>query len=421
MVRLSRLRVFEERSDTMRFTSRKACLFIAAVFSLSTLSHNFLSYVGYLPLTEVPKNATYTTSTSKTAPTSSLYENYSWVGNDHWIPPRGVPHYTPQEMNELFSKINTLWIGDSNSRQAMHTMHNLMDAVATNPQDISRQQLERDINLNKFETGRVACGDRNFSNTTILGTHSDPYNFQCQDLAVDETKFVRSCFQNGSTTKVCSWKSKNNSAPLPPLASGKFDYDWINCPSDVTKLVKDELSNCGYSKTNNSTQQNVLESLLFGYDWLIIDLGIWEIQRNWVCRPNPNPTNETTVDRITTTLDWLAKLLVKNHQSTPSPDRLKNIAWVTTGSVEGMSRTSDKGQNLEAMNGAVRNWFANYRKNHTENITGMHLVDWAGQMEPRSEDDNRIRGDLPPHWGLQARLLLAQMITHLVSAVTVDP
>ena len=55
MVRLSRLRVFEERSDTMRFTSRKACLFIAAVFSLSTLSPNFLSYVRYLPLAEVPK------------------------------------------------------------------------------------------------------------------------------------------------------------------------------------------------------------------------------------------------------------------------------------------------------------------------------------------------------------------------------
>jgi len=45
----------------------------------------------------------------------------------------------------------------------------------------------------------------------------------------------------------------------------------------------------------------------------------------------------------------------------------------------------------------------------------MHLLDWAKQLAPRASDATRIQGDLKPHWGMPARLLVAQMVTHLVA------
>lgn len=42
----------------------------------------------------------------------------------------------------------------------------------------------------------------------------------------------------------------------------------------------------------------------------------------------------------------------------------------------------------------------------------MVLVDWGRQIYPRSIGDQRIVGDLAAHYGLEARTLFAQMLTH---------
>jgi hypothetical protein len=39
-------------------------------------------------------------------------------------------------------------------------------------------------------------------------------------------------------------------------------------------------------------------------------------------------------------------------------------------------------------------------------------VDWGSQIDKRSFGDTRIKGDLHPHYGLEARLLFAQMLMH---------
>merc|ERR1711865_59425 len=123
-----------------------------------------------------------------------------------------------------------------------------------------------------------------------------------------------------------------------------------------------------------------LESLLQGYDWLVIDFGIWEIIRNWDCGRG---RNDTTLDRVTLELDMLAMLAAKATKSF-------HIAWLTTGTQEDMGQK--RRQNLDAMNDLVRDWFAN----QTSPQSNMHLVDWAKQLEPRSNDANRIRGDMKP-------------------------
>lgn len=39
------------------------------------------------------------------------------------------------------------------------------------------------------------------------------------------------------------------------------------------------------------------------------------------------------------------------------------------------------------------------------------LVDWGSAIYPRSFPPERIEGDMGPHYGLEARLLMAQMTT----------
>jgi len=153
-----------------------------------------------------------------------------------------------------------------------------------------------------------------------------------------------------------------------------------------------------------------LESLLQGYDWLVMDFGIWEITRNWICR---HGRNDTTLDRVTLVLDMLAMMAATTTHSS------FQVIWLTTGTAQGMD--PQLRHNLDAMNNVVRNWFATQTSfsssSPQQSNNNMHLVDWAKQMEPRSDGANRISGDLKPHWGLQARLLLAQMVTHLVVTI----
>lgn len=46
----------------------------------------------------------------------------------------------------------------------------------------------------------------------------------------------------------------------------------------------------------------------------------------------------------------------------------------------------------------------------------MYLLDWGKQIFPRSEGET-IPGDMYPHWGVAARLLSVQMITHAMNII----
>merc|ERR1712238_45520 len=50
-------------------------------------------------------------------PNSIDNRKYSWAGTGSksiFLPPPGVPLYTPRHMRQVFSQQNTLWFGDSN-------------------------------------------------------------------------------------------------------------------------------------------------------------------------------------------------------------------------------------------------------------------------------------------------------------------
>jgi hypothetical protein len=49
------------------------------------------------------------------------------------------------------------------------------------------------------------------------------------------------------------------------------------------------------------------------------------------------------------------------------------------------------------------------QKRHSTNIT---VVDWGTVISKRSYGNERIAGDMKPHYGLEARLLFAQQLLH---------
>jgi hypothetical protein len=168
---------------------------------------------------------------------------------------------------------------------------------------------------------------------------------------------------------------------------GKFDLEYAVCPNTMTQMVELELN----------VTTNDLTSMLQEYDTLFIDFGIWEIDRNWDCR-SQNQT-ETTQERIHKTLGALRSV---------SSDKLQ-IFWKTTGGSGNHSPIHTK--TLRNMNDFVRQWFNEHNSPH------MHLVDFEKQIRQRSEGEDRIAGDLHPHWGVEARHLTAQLFTHALEMI----
>jgi hypothetical protein len=158
------------------------------------------------------------------------------------------------------------------------------------------------------------------------------------------------------------------------------------------------MSNVG--KLDLGPRSNCLPSLLFNniswydihnnYSILILSVGIWEIKRVHDCNPSKNDPAE----RLTNVLNTLVKhsgpelyILWKNHGPNASMDQFRQS---------------------EKLNHAAKIWFLEHQPKY------MDLVDFGGAVLSgnRTYGDDRITGDIPPHWGLEARLLCIQMIIH---------
>jgi hypothetical protein len=113
--------------------------------------------------TRVTMKATPNSSSSITSTTVPEYDtaptDYSWVGS-RWVPPPGVPYYSPQDLRVLFQSENTLWWGDSTARQDYQTLYSMINA--DNLQDIPQQELDGHIHDGKFNNKTTA----NFINST---------------------------------------------------------------------------------------------------------------------------------------------------------------------------------------------------------------------------------------------------------------
>ena len=83
------------------------------------------------------------------------------------------------------------------------------------------------------------------------------------------------------------------------------------------------------------------------------------------------------------------------------------VIWNTHGPHPNYKKTQTLGEKIIT---AIRTWFLE------EQPPYMDLADFRWALRDRSFGPLRIRGDLKAHWGLNARLLSIEMISHIVDA-----
>lgn len=314
-----------------------------------------------------------------------IKQDYEWLG-DHWIPVTdGVPTYTIDDIISKFGKYNILWMGDSTSRQSYTAVLAMMEVPPRLSGDgnanryIPMIEMERRKNVNK---GRVDenCTLRNFANTSVLGARYNPGTLRCKQS---------------------------------PLGNGKrYDLDsGLACLKDTTQFLELERS-------------GTLTPMLPDYDVVIVQHGIWEVERQSDCHRGLNNTVEM---RLQTSLDSLQKvasphltIIWQTHGHTGhSTNRTFKETTLDIGprGPRPILRYKQYQRNYETtrvMHEVAREWFERNQPIH------MYLVDWGKQVIPRSWGTDRNEGDMMPHWGLAARLLGIQMVTHALYVMEED-
>lgn len=366
---------------------------------------------------------------------SSYY--FSWVGNQ-WIPPKGVPTYTPKQMLEYFVNKNTLIIGDSTGRRFYTTLF----AMMTSP-DISNiaSALVNSAKVIDVNRGRRFGEERCRKEGRSLADNTTTFiETLCRNVfKKDQEESIPSILSNSTTrnndAEVSEMAARNQSdAPADLLMKasshddntpsstsssssstmrdqkkGKFDYVRMNCYSEVNDYFAE---NGFHHHLPNST------TLKKDYDLIVIALGIWEVIRPLPCRQINNQTVHDPVQRLRQTLNTL-------WQQSSSFDT--QFVFRTVG----FDHNRGHGLSYRMIN-ATREFIKNVttiRRQHENCARGreqvesllvpchhqegnMIVVDWGSAISKRSFGQDRINGDIKAHYGLEARLLFAQQLMH---------
>ena len=312
--------------------------------------------------------------------TFSDIANYTWENStsNRWIPPQNLPHLRRSDMMQIYTKENTLWLGDSTGRQDYHTLYWLLHEtnLSSDHHDMSsldfieadqqhKHILEKYKNMNKEcwnnQKYPIWCPARRIEkqhkmyllNVGQVGGHSDKNH----------------CFQNKTT-------------PQKRISSiGKLDYVTAKTkcfPSILADLVKHKY-------------------LLEHYSVIVFSVGVFVSVHGEDCQKES--PGRTLQQRIYDLLDFL-------RDEIASPER--TIIWKIHG-----PSTSPRLDTLvdQEIVRASRNWF----DNNTVGATGMELSDFRYAIRERSYGKKRIAGDSNEHWGLRARLLSLDLVTRIIA------
>lgn len=145
-------------------------------------------------------------------------------------------------------------------------------------------------------------------------------------------------------------------------------------------------------------------TILNEVDVMIIALGIWESLRPFDCRVH----NRDMWTLLNDTLSALATL---------AAERDVTILWRTSGYNADVSVKGKANALLQQMNTFVMNRLdelAASARHQSVRTSNLFYVHWGGAMLSRSFGDNRVVGDMKPHYGLEARYALIQMVTNIL-------
>jgi hypothetical protein len=304
------------------------------------------------------------TASATSASPGAAQSDYTWVG-DHWRPPVGIPLYSARDMQIIFSKEQTLWIGDSTSRQDYVTLYNMIMAATESNQnkdksnsqantldDIAVTVLDHGINVNKQGKITEPC-QKQIPNALDL--------LICRTIGNNHT----------TTTTTTTTTTKVNDG------YNNYDYSEKKCWRDVVDFI--------------TTNQNIITRT---YSTIIISVGLWDAVRFGYCGRH----NETYIADV---LDR-----VKNQFSSTNVQ----IFWKVHCGAD--NETAPQKERSAMIQQLTREWFG--RQQSSKNYTNLHMVDLATVMEGRIYGPSRLSGDLPAHVGPLARTLFLQMATQAI-------
>ncbi|KAG7346022.1 hypothetical protein IV203_005090 [Nitzschia inconspicua] len=280
--------------------------------------------------------------------------SYSWIGNT-WIPPTGVPRFTPDDMRNVLQRENTLFVGDSTARQDYFTMYNLMNVIDNDDsRDITYEQLNHGINFNK--------GGRNDENCTLREDQLSTMLSVCRQIPRSNVT---------DNLPATTPTQPNHNATHKDPTGGSFDL-----------TVNPEPHIC-FSSISDFVNESTVAS---HYSIVIYSLGIWEVVRPRDCR-------NSGLDSLSHSLSLLQEFSERTQTI---------IVWKTHG---GSFMENEKQRNFtQSIQDVARKWF------ETHQPRNMILVDFGTQVVPRTYGNNRISGDVHAHFGADARTLSLQMI-----------
>ena len=388
-------------------------------------------------------------------PSSAMLSNqtYAWYGNQ-WIPPPHVPLYSKEDMLEAFSHFDVLWIGDSTVRRAYTTLYALLNSTSSSS-NVAVDELNHPsvIDINRYAHKGTIQED---SCQAQLQAAKD--NYWKPGLVHMWTTSTSLCRKLPSRTTTTTTSATTATTATTTPSARSFDYARADCYRDVWR----------FSQLTWDIQR---------YSLIIVGVGLHELVRAAACAvplprqktgilqlPQPPPTfggdgskNYTPAEQRLIEQAW------RRQQGRPrgdrtgdmtAPDKLKKYGWGGAqqmadllyqthherGQASGVLwRTSgfsnaagnDTLQELHDLNRQSVEWITSSssssnndggkitndgtRHNSSTGSNGrVTLVDWGAAIWPRSIPPHRIEGDIPAHYGLEARLLFAQMATQQV-------
>jgi hypothetical protein len=169
-----------------------------------------------------------------------------------------------------------------------------------------------------------------------------------------------------------------------PKDSKFFDYRKVHCYKDVAALAATE-----------EIRRNITKD----YSLLIVSVGVWETVKKDDCADELDTAASfpnSTYQRLTKALNAMCQL------QGPS----LTVVWRTSG----FQDKDDVGNMyLKDFNERSLGHIESFNEANigSSNIT---YVDWGTEIWPRSNGENRIKGDIDAHYGLEGRLLFLQLL-----------
>lgn len=411
----------------MKNTNLKAGAIVLFIVTLQffLFSRKFISFYASLKscTIRIDKSEMRHADLIKTAEDTALLLNnsskYTWTGNN-FIPPNGVPTFTPANYRNYFVKRNTLFIGDSTFRRAYATLFAMMTSCNDDDNNLKVKDLDSstviDFNKATKRSRKEVCDNP-------LRIFHDQNYFVCRDL-LNATSWPL-CPKNHiqvNKTVLDVHATKN----IIKDQFGRFDFIQKNCLASVHDFFAEH------------------GAFMNDYDLIIVGSGIWESLRPRDCKLNIqhfnkelNVTSTFTLSqemKIDVLLDILAvtsspKLQIvlripgfdlKNENDEVMLNighRMRNFIRNLNSSSPFSSSSYEFYQNKTKLPMNSLKPYSNYNSYSWQKISAntnfnVTFVDWQSVIAKRSFAEDRIRGDINPHYGLDARLLFAQQLLH---------